>query len=1123
MRMTFLRSNSFFMLSMLLVFQINSTALYAYDTPDPNLEVRVNDQVICIGDVVTVELDLSELTVDYTLTIDGNPVGASQAGTGGTLTFTSPPINGNTTIGVQATDVDATIDLQTYPIEVDTVLISGAATGVTALGNDGDIFICVEKGKAPFDISVSPANVTIRALEGNCLANYSITGLETGTYSVTITDAEGCSQSQTYEISGQVCSNFKVTEAAEEQPVSCFDAKDGAIKVTLQRFDDLNTITINPGNGVAPQTFTKAEIGDGSIFLTDLPAGEYNIVAVDDSGCQVAYMFNPVRVSGAANPVTVEYTLSDDTGAGDGSMQLCVNGGNRVYGIATIPDNGTITNSTDNSCDGNFSIEDLEAGDYSLLVQDGADCIDTIQFTINGPLCAFVIDSIKTDTVCAGLTGQIFVYTSGGTAPFDYDFGFGTFTQSLPAFAASLAGGNTVTFKVSDANGCTIDFGKPIALPLKSNIQADICVTNISDISNPLSGQADICITGGTAPYTVSLFGDDTTPIIEELPNPECANFYRIRNLTGGNQVVRIVDALGCSINQGFVVMAQTCPTFRVDSVNVNQVECFGANTGSLEIYTTGGVAPYEYFVSDYLSSTSEMGDYVFDGLDSGSYMIYVKDAAGCIAPHSFTKVELQSSTRLSSTLSNVPPCPGEMNGEICITPNGGFPKFVYTVTFEDEEQTVVEGPGPGCQGAFHVPNVGMGNYCIEMVDSVRCQASGLYAVAEEGVNVAFETTPACEGQNIGSIDVSISGGTPAYTIIWDTDAETEDLEDLLPGTYTISVTDTRGCLTVQPIQVESYTIDLTAAVNPTCNEQNIGAINVTTNGGILPYTFSWSNEADTEDITGLDEGTYTLNVLDSNGCVAEITEGVTKYEMTVAVDEQGTCEGTISGSLTANANGGIEPYSYTWSNNNVNMTNSPLPAGDYTVAVFDANGCEVNADGTVESFPSPSVDIEGGTIFPRGESTDLNAVVTGGTAPYTYEWSPSNILSTSNTQSTSAFPGEAVNVQVIVTDANGCTAAALVNIQVFIPPILPTGFTPNNDGNNDVFEPIFRGFQLNVTLFQVFDRWGKKVYEANDETGWDGTFNNTDQPIGTYVYFLEYEDPLGNRETLKGQVTLLR
>lgn len=1119
MRMTFLKRKP---MLFLLIFTFLSFHPGFADTPDPNLTVSVNDQIICIGEMVDVEVLATELMVDYQLLIDGNPVGLSQAGTGGTLVFNSPPINGDAVISVSATDIDATVNLSSFPIEVDTVLITGTAIGETTMMNDGEISICVESGIGPFDITVSPGDVTIRMVEGACLANYAITGLASGSYTVTITDAESCSDTKTYTIAQGICTQVKIANVEIEQPVSCFGANDGIIKITLEKFEDITEITIYPGGGLASQTFTNAEIGDGSVFLTDLPIGDYDIIAVDQNGCQVSYLFNPANIFGPENPLEIEYTSIDASATNDdGKVDICLNGGNRVYSPSIVPEAGTITNSSNNSCDGNFEITGLAAGSYTVFIQDGAACLDSFEIVINPSTCAFKIESVELDTVCAGSTGRVGVVTSGGDAPYTFDFGSGEATQSISTFAAFIASHQEISFTATDNNGCIVTYSKPISLVLKSDIQTDICITHVQEQSSP-SGQIEICVTGGTAPYSVSIVGPVGSPVFTNTPNTGCRDYFLLNNLIGGTYIFAITDAEGCNLVDRAVVLSQTCPSFAVDSININDIKCNGDLSGSIEVYTTGGLAPYEYFLTNYNASVSTMGDYVFDGLDTGAYYLHVKDAAGCIAPFA-SKIEVQRTEGLNTSFTFLPPCPGESNGEICLTPAGGEPGFDYNAVFDDNPKTVIEAPGPNCNGTFHIPDAEMGIYCIELLDTFRCRATGVVALEEEAVLVTAETVPACDNQNIGSIDVNVSGGIPAYTYAWETGESTEDLEDLLPGNYQISVTDTRGCETILPITVEEYAITLSTDINPNCNDQTIGAINVSTAGGILPYTFTWDTGADTEDLTGLAAGTYTLDVVDANGCMISISPIVEQYTMAVAVDEQGTCEGENAGSLTANPTGGIEPYSYVWSNGSVAMANTPLAAGDYTVNVFDSNGCQVPAAGTVASFDTPSVTIDGDAFIPLGESSNLNAVVAGGTGPFTYQWSPTNILSNSTVQNPSAFPGQSTNVSVLVTDANGCTASALIAIQVFSPPVMPTGFTPNMDGNNDLFEPIFRGFELDITLFQIFDRWGKKVYEATSAAGWDGKYNSTDQPIGTYVYFLEYQDPEGTRENLKGQVTLLR
>jgi gliding motility-associated-like protein len=161
-------------------------------------------------------------------------------------------------------------------------------------------------------------------------------------------------------------------------------------------------------------------------------------------------------------------------------------------------------------------------------------------------------------------------------------------------------------------------------------------------------------------------------------------------------------------------------------------------------------------------------------------------------------------------------------------------------------------------------------------------------------------------------------------------------------------------------------------------------------------------------------------------------------------------------------------------------------------------------------------------TIIGLGQSVVLNADVTG---PVTsFQWTPAAGLNNPNSATPAASPENTTTYQVIVSTDEGCTANGKVTVGVFKTLVMPGAFTPNGDGKNDLFR-IPPSLAVKIKAFAVYDRWGGRVfYTTNSSAGWDGTLGGQPQPMGTYVWMIEYEDLLtGRMAMVKGTVILVR
>ena len=491
--------------------------------------------------------------------------------------------------------------------------------------------------------------------------------------------------------------------------------------------------------------------------------------------------------------------------------------------------------------------------------------------------------------------------------------------------------------------------------------------------------------------------------------------------------------------------------------------------------------------------------------------------------------------------------------------------------------------------------------YEVEDIHGNKAQCSFDVTILASPEAVIVPTDVSCNGQDDGSLDLTVTNGTLPYTYLWNNQSTTEDINGLLPGTYSVIVTDDKGCTTTASATIgEPDVIQVTGVVQDVlCYGGNVGAINLTVTGGTSPYTYYWSDSSTTQNLTGLTAGVYSVVVTDFNGCgmqwVAEVEEpnqisgsyqssdaiceaangtvyvginggtlpysfswsnGATtqnlnnviagSYELTVTDDNGCTfilqtevtsysnldvsisstdllCYGRNTGTATVIVNRGNGPYVYDWSNGANTPTLSGLGTGLYTAIVIDHFGCRdtlqvqiISPDKLEIGLSSPDLG-SGYNVNPYGaENGSITSEVFGGTSPYSYSWSTGD--TTKNLTGLSAG-----SYTLTVTDENNCLASEII---ILIQPMtleMPQGISPNGDGNNDYF--VIRGLDAyRVNEIKIFNRWGNIVYQKNNyENTWNGQSNNGDElPDGTYFVIFTAESNDGQIQ-LKGYVDLRR
>ncbi len=392
-------------------------------------------------------------------------------------------------------------------------------------------------------------------------------------------------------------------------------------------------------------------------------------------------------------------------------------------------------------------------------------------------------------------------------------------------------------------------------------------------------------------------------------------------------------------------------------------------------------------------------------------------------------------------------------------------------------------------------------------------------------------------------------GNNPAVELTNIVDGHTIQVNPTVTSTYTIEFVAVDGSACSAQIG-GSATIEVsnltTAAVVATdfggfgvsCTNSTDGVVSVNINDGIAPFTYTWNTGANTQQLNGVGAGNYTVTVTDAVGCAAISSVSLTAPQpITVNNSTRDPlCSGDRSGAIIIdNITGGAPPYEVSLDGQSYRAINgfpyelSGLEAGNYNVFVRDINDCNVQFNASIVAVSDPSVELGDNIIVALGDSVEIEGLVNF--TPSKIEWSPTDFLSSPDMLRTFVTPEESTTYTLTISDTSGCVATdqiiVLVNRErkVFI----PNAFSPDGDGNNDVFYIYGGNDVVRIKNFIVFDRWGNQMFLRdeflpNDPLfGWDGTFNGRDVSIGVYTYYAEIEFIDGFIEIFKGDVTVVR
>ncbi|MBK7586872.1 MAG: SprB repeat-containing protein [Bacteroidetes bacterium] len=840
-------------------------------------------------------------------------------------------------------------------------------------GNDGSMTITASGGTLAYTYNIGGANQ----------ANNVFNNLGAGNYTITVTDANGCTATSTQTIAPP---NSPTITAVVTTDVDCNGGNNGSI-----------TVTATGGLGALNYNLQPVNQNNATGIFTNLAAGVYTMTVADANGCTISSTATIIE------PTILSWTTTATTdvncnGGNDGTLTATATGGTGIINYNLQP-----TNQTNNT--GLFT--NLTAGTYTVTATDANGCTLTTTLVINQSPALIWTQNTATNITCnGGIDGSITTTATGGTGIINYNLQPTNQTNNTGLFTNLAA--NTYTILATDANGCTISTTLTITEPTLLSI-TNITFTDPTCVPGN-DGSMTITASGGTLAYTYNIGGAN-----------QANNVFA--NLGAGNYTITVTDANGCTATSTQTIAPPNSPT--ITAVVTTDVACNGGNNGSITVTATGGLGALNYNLQP-VNQNNATG--IFTNLAAGVYTMTVADANGCTISSTATIIEPTILSWTSTAITDVN-CNGGNDGTLTATATGGTGMINYNLQPTNQTNNT---------GLF--TNLTAGTYTVTATDANGCTLTTTLVINQSPALIWTQNTATnitCNGGIDGSITTTATGGTGIINYNLQPTNQTNNtglFTNLAANTYTILATDANGCTISTTLAITEPTllsITNITFTDPTCVPGNDGSMTITASGGTLAYTYNIGGANQASNVfANLGAGNYTITVTDANGCTATSTQTIAPPNsptITAVVTTDVDCNGGNNGSITVTATGGLGALSYTLqpvNQNNATGIFTNLAAGVYTMTVADANGCTISSTATIieptilswTATATTDVNCNG------GNDGTLTATATGGTGMINYNLQPTN-----QTNNTGLFTNlTAGTYTVTATDANGCTSPLL-------------------------------------------------------------------------------------------------
>ncbi|MFZ5941964.1 MAG: gliding motility-associated C-terminal domain-containing protein, partial [Bacteroidota bacterium] len=824
------------------------------------------------------------------------------------------------------------------------------------------------------------------------------------------------------------------------------------ITVTLNASSDIScnggsdgSASITAAGGTPGYTYLWTGQGTGFTSASEDPvnlvADTYDLMITDGNGCSRTFLSLVTLTEPTVITATVN-TVNDVScpGGNDGSVLITAGGGTSGYTFAWTGNTSGYSSAAEDPVN-------MPADTYSLTITDSKGCSEFFAdlATVSEPPAITVTVDGTTDVSCSGgNNGGAQITPAGGTPGYTYLWaGTGTGFTSAVQDPANLVA-DTYNLTITDSNGCSRLFNNLVTIGQPGVVS--VVVDAVVDVAchGDATGSISITPTGGTSPYLLNWTG----------PSGFSSTNEDISGLAAGSYNLSVTDQSGCTgIFNNLVTINEPSALSAVFSIS--DASCPGTNDGAVGVTVSGGTPGYLYSWTGPSAFSSTNEDLTL--LYAGDYELTVTDGAGCQMTFPVQTVGSPTALAVTHTQTDIT-CAGADNGIIDLTVSGGTPGYGFSWT----------GPSGFVSAAEDLNNLAPGTYDVIVSDLNGCTENYPGITITEPAALAASAVKidiSCAGYDDGEIDATVSGGTLPYTLAWSGPSgftsAAEDLTGLAPGDYDLTITDGNGCVSLNPaiatiIEPSGVNVSLVSQTNVSCYTGTNGSIQIDVTGGVVPYTFAWTNSLNVvvstvEDPTNLPASTYSLIVTDGNGCITSYPAFViitqpTQLSATLAKTDV-LCYGQSTGTITVTAAGGTSPYTYSRNGNipaNYQASNvfTNLPKGSYIIWTKDSHGCVTNNTITVNQPAEIQITEESrsGEIKCFGDSTAQIFIETviGGVLPY--EYSIDNGLTFSSNSLFTGLP--AGDYQTVVRDLNGCTAIGNNNKITEPSPIVISSYT---------------------------------------------------------------------------------
>ena len=1047
------------------------------------------------------------------------------------------------------TDANGCADLFTTTInEPSEILANISVTNVSCNGTfDGSATVNPSGGSGVYNVMWFD----------NTILN-SITGLQSGSYNVTVTDNTGCTTLENQIIFIIEQPNTITLNTTVLADPTCVGYSNGSVDVTAI-------------GGSLPYSYNWLDSLNTTIstdsFALNLGASIYSVIVTDINGC-----FDTATVSLSSPDSIISNITTDSTlcnGSSDGIATATPSGGNAPYsyiwsgsgsttatstglnasttyyvtitdangcsitGIpVTIPEpdavlmnftmsdyngfNISCNNSTDGSidvtanggnapytysADGIFWLADstflnVGSGWYTVYSQDANECISIDSVEIIAPDELDPNITILSTVTCSGANdGVLASIIQGGAGSYSYLWSNLGVNDSIAGLSEGF-----YSIEVTDFNGCT---GTDTITIVPDFVMFSNITTTTISCTGSSDGTATANPSGGTPPYSYLWNNGNGTASIQ--------------GLSSGVYWCIITDANGCEITDTIQII-ESATSLSIINVITTDVSCNGGDNGFASVFVNGGAQPYSYLWNDVNIQTTPN----VTTLTADTFIIAITDASLCTI---YDTIIISEPEQLISNVnqSNIS-CYGFSDGILINTTIGGV--LPYSVNWQ--------GPNAYSSNLDSIADLGIGDYILTVTDNNSCTTNATLQITEPSPlsYIVSAVNPLCYNDENGIVTLEINGGTLPYDAIYGSGINSYPTTDsiivsgLSAGNDTLFVMDANGCIEsnfinlTNPLELQTSNI---TSVSATCYGYSDGVVVVEVVGGNIPYEYQLLDVnnniiGSTAAVNGLSAGEYEFIINDLNNCIISVPVTILSPNE-ISINQEQSCYGTLAVDVVA----AVGIYNIFWENQEDSVFIDNLTPGTYNVTVIDELGCTKVDSFTIDELFEYSV-YDASCLSVLDGSIEIHSI-SGGYPPYELSVD-GNVLANDVVSSYIINDLSASLHTISLIDDIGCTLVDTINVDYvggydcIDEPII---ISPNSDGTNDNWHPIY-DIDTEIEAI-ILNRWGERefYYSGNSLVfEWDGLSTNGNKlPSTDYYYIIKFKD--NNYPDKTGVITLIR